>query len=114
MKLKALLLAFVISSSLTAATIFTTVSSFMAQTGPNTVATFDDVAAGTAAPFNSAGAGFSSTPLSGVMNNWWVNRTLFGLALRSRRPIFLERSGLQCHAASQRERFWSVDGVFRM
>ena len=54
-----------------AVTLLTDLNSFVAQTGPNTVSTFEEVTAGTAAPVISAGATFSSS--TGMVINSLVN-----------------------------------------
>jgi hypothetical protein len=68
--MRTLILTVAAAVCLHAATVFTTESSFVAQTGPNTVATFEDVAAGTGTPVISAGATFSAAnPSAIVMDN---------------------------------------------
>jgi hypothetical protein len=64
---------FVIACSCAHCAVITDLPSFLAQTGPNSVATFDDVPAGTASPFTSAGATFTDSSGGVVLN------TLVGL-----------------------------------
>jgi hypothetical protein len=70
---KRLSLLFVVAYSCAHCAVITDLSSFLAQTGPNSIATFDDVPAGTASPFTSGGATFSDAEGAGVLN------TLVGL-----------------------------------
>ena len=58
---------------------FTDLSAFVAHTGPNSIATFDDLAVGTSAPFTSGGASFSNVTggatalnsLVGLPHSFW-------------------------------------------
>jgi hypothetical protein len=52
--------------SFSSAVVFTDLQAFVAQTGPNSVATFEDVPAGSRAPFKSGGAMFIDPPDSVV------------------------------------------------
>jgi len=69
-----------LTSALQASTIITSLSTFEAQTASNTVATFDDIAAGTSPPFTSGGATFLTgtdgvvqDSLMGFSDSFWFN-----------------------------------------
>ena len=67
----------VLSTTCQADTIYSDLSSFLAATGPNSVATFDDVPAGTTEPFTSGGATFTNSggtvlnSLVGLDHSFW-------------------------------------------